>query len=51
MALNQAASILLDNASTSLPAKAMEKERGHLVALLLKDEYEEAEEISSTLWE
>lgn len=29
----------------------MEKEREDLVAMLLKEGYEEAEEMSSTLWE
>lgn len=50
-ALDRAASILLENARTSLPTEAMAKERQDLVALLLERKYEEAEEMSSTiLW-
>ncbi|KAJ5438671.1 uncharacterized protein N7458_009669 [Penicillium daleae] len=47
-ALDRAASILLKNAQTSLPTKAIGKKREDLVALLLEKRYEEAEKMSST---
>ncbi|KAJ5420010.1 hypothetical protein N7465_002529 [Penicillium sp. CMV-2018d] len=47
-ALDRAASILLKDARTSLPNQAMGKKREDLVALLLKERYEEAGNMSST---
>ncbi|KAJ5555093.1 hypothetical protein N7535_007538 [Penicillium sp. DV-2018c] len=47
-ALDRAASILLNDARTSLPDEAAGKKREDLVALLLEERYEEAENMSST---
>ncbi|OOQ82547.1 hypothetical protein PEBR_40110 [Penicillium brasilianum] len=49
-ALDRAADILFKHAWTRLPTKAMEKQREDLVAMLLEEEYEEAENMSSGLF-